>query len=28
VIDIHNTLSIDAVWKDGVKVSDGPLTRH
>ena len=26
--DIHNTLSIDAVWKDGVKVSDGPLTRH
>jgi imidazolonepropionase-like amidohydrolase len=26
--DIHNTLSIDAVWKDGIKVSDGPLTRH
>jgi imidazolonepropionase-like amidohydrolase len=26
--DIHNTLSISAVWKDGVKVSDGPLTRH
>jgi imidazolonepropionase-like amidohydrolase len=23
--DIHHTLSIDAVWKDGVKVSDGPL---
>ena len=26
--DIHNTLSIDAVWKDGVKVSDGPLTHR
>jgi imidazolonepropionase-like amidohydrolase len=26
--DIHNTLSITAVWKDGVKVSDGPLTQH
>jgi len=26
--DIHNTLSIDAVWKDGVKISDGPLTQH
>jgi len=26
--DIHNTLSIAAVWKDGVKVSDGPLTQH
>jgi imidazolonepropionase-like amidohydrolase len=26
--DIHNTLSIDAVWKDGIKVSDGPLTHY
>jgi imidazolonepropionase-like amidohydrolase len=23
--DIHNTQSIRAVWKDGKKVSDGPL---
>jgi imidazolonepropionase-like amidohydrolase len=25
--DIGNTLSISAVWKNGVKVSDGPATR-
>jgi imidazolonepropionase-like amidohydrolase len=25
--DIRNTLSISEVWKDGVKVSDGPLTQ-
>jgi imidazolonepropionase-like amidohydrolase len=24
--DIRNTLSLSAVWKDGVKVSDGPIT--
>jgi imidazolonepropionase-like amidohydrolase len=24
LVDIHNTLTISAVWKDGVKVSDGP----
>jgi imidazolonepropionase-like amidohydrolase len=27
VRDIRNTLSISQVWKDGVKVSDGPLTQ-
>jgi imidazolonepropionase-like amidohydrolase len=27
LVDIHNTLAISAVWKDGIKVSDGPLTQ-
>jgi imidazolonepropionase-like amidohydrolase len=26
LLDIHNTLTIVSVWKDGVKVSDGPLS--
>jgi len=26
LVDIHNTLTISAIWKDGVKVSNGPIT--
>jgi len=25
LVDIHNTLTISAVWKDGVRVSNGPI---
>jgi imidazolonepropionase-like amidohydrolase len=27
-IDIHNTQTIQAIWKNGKKVSDGPLASH